>query len=158
MKTIKHLFLLVCTAACFAACTKDKEFDHKAQFTADTTLIRKFVTENNIPNVKKDKSGIFYQIINPGEGTVVYTQNTAIKAEYEGKLLNGTMFDNGGGKAIDFSLGGVIPGWQIGIPLIQKGGEIRFFVPSLLAYQNSASGPIPANSVLDFKVKLIDAK
>ncbi|HEY0177263.1 MAG TPA: FKBP-type peptidyl-prolyl cis-trans isomerase, partial [Pedobacter sp.] len=58
------------------------------------------------------------------------------------------------GTPISFALGEVIRGWQIGIPFIQKGGQIRLLVPSLLAYQNQQNGIIPANSVLDFTVML----
>lgn len=157
MKTIKHLFLLVCTAACFAGCSKD--FDQDKQAKQDTELIRKFIADNNIPDVKEDASGVFYQIIDRGAGTVIYSANTSISAKYVGRLLNGSVFDDGRGETIDFKLGGVIPGWQIGIPKIQKGGEIRLLIPSQLAYGNSSpSGAIPKNSVLDFTVKLIDAK
>lgn len=157
MKTIKHLFLLVCTAACFAGCSKD--FDQDKQAKQDTELIKKFIAEHNIPDVKEDGSGVFYQIIDRGAGTVIYSANTSISAKYVGRLLNGSVFDDGRGETIDFKLGGVIPGWQIGIPKIQKGGEIRLLIPSHLAYGNSSpSGAIPKNSVLDFTVKLIDAK
>ncbi|MBB2149252.1 FKBP-type peptidyl-prolyl cis-trans isomerase [Pedobacter gandavensis] len=156
MKTIKHLFLLVCAVVCFAGCAK--EFDQEKQFAKDKELIRKFVADQKIPDVVEDQSGLFYQIIKKGEGTVVYNANTAITAEYEGRLLNGNVFDNGGGKAINFTLGGVIPGWQIGITKIQKGGEIRLLIPSKLGYQDEAQGSIPKSSVLDFTVKLNDAK
>ena len=157
MKTIKHLFLLVCTAACFAGCAKD--FDQDKQTKKDNELIRQFIIDNNLTDVKEDQSGVYYQVINPGAGTVIYSANTAITAKYVGRLLNGSVFDDGKGQAIDFKLGGVIPGWQIGIPKIQKGGEIRLLIPSQLAYGNSSpSGAIPKNSVLDFTVKLVDAK
>ncbi|MCX2451440.1 FKBP-type peptidyl-prolyl cis-trans isomerase [Pedobacter sp. PLR] len=158
MKTIKHLFLLVCTAVCFAGCAK--EFDQEKQFSKDKELIRKFIADQKIPekDVVEDPSGLFYQIIKRGDVAVVYTPNTVITAAYEGRLLNGSVFDNGGGKAISFPLGGVITGWQIGIPKINVGGEIRLLIPSQLAYKNEATGGIPENSVLDFTVKLIDAK
>ncbi|HEY0177262.1 MAG TPA: hypothetical protein VGC08_12845 [Pedobacter sp.] len=95
MMKIKHLLLLICIAGCFAACKKNNtdNFDQEAQFKADTTAIRKFIVANNIPAVK-DKSGLFYQIIAPGTGTVSYTLNTQISANYEGRLLNGTVFDS----------------------------------------------------------------
>ncbi|WP_316821080.1 FKBP-type peptidyl-prolyl cis-trans isomerase [Pedobacter gandavensis] len=157
MKTIKHLFLLVCIATCFAACSKD--FDQDAQSKKDKELIQKFIADHKIPDVIEDKSGIFYQVITRGDVAVIFNANTQITAQYEGRLLNGTVFDNGRGEAITFPLGGVIPGWQIGIPKINKGGEIRLIIPSQLAYGNtSPSGSIPKNSVLDFTVKLIDAK
>ena len=148
--------LLVCLAGFLAACGKDKEtFDVEAQFRADTTAIRAFVVANNIPALKTTK-GVFYQIIAPGTGSITYNPNTQITADYTGKLLNGTIFDSTTGKSpATFPLGGVIAGWQIGIPLIQNGGTIRLIIPSYYAYGNSSpSGLIPENSILDFNVTL----
>ena len=155
MNYIKYL-LLICLAGFLFACGKDKEnFDAEAQFKADTTAIRAFVVANNIP-VLKTTQGLFYQIITPGSGSVTYTASTKVTADYTGKLLNGTIFDTTTGKSpIEFSLGGVIAGWQIGIPLIQNGGTIRLLIPSYYAYGNSSpSGLIPENSILDFNVTL----
>lgn len=158
MKKIKYLLLFVVITAAFASCKKFNavdNFDYAGQFTTDTTLIRKFITENEIPAIKHE-SGVFYQIIEPGEGDVKYTTSTNISAEYEGRLLNGTVFDKSKGAPISFTLGRVIAGWQIGIPLIQKGGKIRLFIPSQYGYSNSAVGTIPPSSVLDFTVSLAD--
>lgn len=157
MNKIKYLFLLVGVAGCFAACSKKDNFDADAQFRADTTAIRKFITENNIPALK-DKSGVFYQVIAPGTGSVTYTASTSITADYEGRLLSGSVFDSSKGTPITFALGGVITGWQIGIPYIQNGGKIRMIIPSGYAYGNSSVGSIPANSVLDFTVTLSAVK
>ena len=159
MTKIKHLFLLLCIAGCFAACTKDStyvdNFDYEGQFKTDTALIRKFITDNKIPAIK-DKSGVFYQVLAPGTGTVVYNKATQITFNYEGKLLNGTVFDSNtdATKPSVFALGNLILGWQYGIPYIQKGGKIRMFIPSYYGYGNAASNKIPANSVLDFTVTL----
>ncbi|WP_316780164.1 FKBP-type peptidyl-prolyl cis-trans isomerase [Pedobacter antarcticus] len=158
MKKIKYLLLFVVITAAFASCKKFgavDNFDHAGQFITDTTLIRKFITENEIPAIKHE-SGVFYQIIDPGEGDVKYTTDTKIFAEYEGRLLNGTVFDKSKGSPISFMLKEVIPGWQIGIPLIQKGGKIRLLIPSQYGYRNSAIGVIPPSSVLDFTVNLAD--
>lgn len=133
------------------------DFDYEAQFRADTTEIRKFITEKQIPAIKSP-SGVFYQIIAPGSGNVTYTRETMVSAEYVGRLLNGTVFDQSKGTPIDFALGGVIAGWQIGVPLIQKGGEIRLLIPSQFAYGPRGQGPIAPNTVLDFTIKLADVK
>jgi len=155
MNKIKHLLLLVCIAGCFTACKKTESFDAEKQFSADTTAIRNFIVANKIPAVK-DASGIFYQIIAPGTGSVTYSASTSVTADYTGKLLDGSTFDSSKGTPIKFTLGGVIVGWQIAIPKIQKGGSIRMFIPSYYGYANSTVGSIPANSVLDFTVSLTD--
>jgi len=158
MLKYKYIILLVCIVGFFAACKKDdvEVYDPEPQFRADTTAIGLFVKTNGIPAIK-DPSGIYYQIIDPGVGSITYYTTTKITADYEGKLLNGTIFDSTKGTPISFSLGGVIPGWQFGIPKIQKGGKIRLIIPSYYAYgTRSPSSLIPANSILDFNITLTD--
>jgi len=156
---IKHLLLLVCIAGCFAACNKSESDTSTAtaaaQFTTDTIAIRKYIVANNIPALK-DKSGVFYQIIAPGTGTVVYSSSTIISGTYSGKLLNGTIFDSG--LIQSQYLSSLIEGWRIGIPYIQNGGQIRLIIPSVDGYGTTAVGSIPANSILDFTVTLNDVQ
>ena len=157
MVKIKHYLLLFCVVGCFAACKKvdvGEVYDPIPQFKADTTSIRAFVKSNNISVLKDENTGVFYQIIAPGTGTYVYTTASSITVDYSGKLLNGTVFDSSSGTPRTFTLGGLIPGWQIAIPKIQKGGQIRFFVPSYFGYGNLGQGAVPANAVLDFTVTL----
>ncbi len=66
----------------------------------------------------KHPSGLYYQIIEAGTSTTP-TINSTVKANYTGKFTNNSSFDGG---VASFSLGGVIEGWQIGIPLIKQGG------------------------------------
>lgn len=150
---IKYFILSICFAACFTACKKTETFDPVAQFTKDTTSIRAFITTNNIPAIKDDY-GVFYQIIEPGTGSFTYTGSTRVTVDYQGRLLNGTIFDDSNGTPRTFTLGTLIGGWQIGIPYIQKGGKIRLLIPSYYGYGNSANGAIPGNSILDFTITL----
>ncbi|WP_230383726.1 FKBP-type peptidyl-prolyl cis-trans isomerase [Pedobacter endophyticus] len=125
---------------------------------ADTTAIRAFIKTNNIP-AQKDSYGIFYQIIEPGSGSVTYQGSTRITANYDGRLLNGALFDSTKGTPVPFTLGQVIAGWQIGIQKIQKGGQIRLIIPSYYAYgTTSPSSLIPANAILDFTITLTDVQ
>ncbi|MFN3667358.1 MAG: FKBP-type peptidyl-prolyl cis-trans isomerase [Sediminibacterium sp.] len=114
-----------------------------------------FCTSNNI-NYTEHSSGILYQIITQGSGNTPTVNNT-VSTVYTGKLLNGTTFD-ATANPVSFSLGGVIEGWKIGIPLIQKGGRILMVIPSALAYSCTGSGSIPPNSPLFFDVTLTDVK
>ncbi|HMI05765.1 MAG TPA: FKBP-type peptidyl-prolyl cis-trans isomerase [Pedobacter sp.] len=153
MIKIKYLLLLVCIAGCFAACKKnEKPFDDVAQFQIDTAAIRSFVKAKGLNVLKSEKYGIFYQIIEPGTGNATFDRFTIVNADYEGRFLDGTVFDSG--TNIDFSLEGVIQAWQFAVPEIQKGGTIRFITPSFYAYKNFANDRIPANSILDFTVTI----
>lgn len=161
MRNFRSVILFVCVAAGLTACKKgtNDNFDYAAQFTADTIAIREYIVKNKIPAVKHEL-GVFYQIIAPGSGSFEYRNNTEVTANYTGRLLgNDTPFETTTGKApVPFALGRVIAGWQIGVPLVQKGGKIRLFIPSYLGYGNRNNGPIPANSVLDFDIEVVDLK
>ena len=132
-----------------------KKFDAGEQANIDDSTILKFISDKNIV-AQKHSSGIYYQILSSGSGNISFTSNTTVSTKYTGRLLNGTVFDATTTQPISFKLGQVISGWQIGIPLIQKGGKIRLLIPSGLAYGPGGQGPIPGNAVLDFDIELLD--
>jgi FKBP-type peptidyl-prolyl cis-trans isomerase FkpA len=72
--------------------------------------------------------------------------------------LDGTVFDQTTTQPLNFPLGNVIVGWQIGVPLIKKGGKIRLLIPSGYGYGQGGSGKIPSNAVLDFDIELVDVQ
>ncbi|NII85729.1 FKBP-type peptidyl-prolyl cis-trans isomerase [Pedobacter sp. SG908] len=144
MFKFRFLTILFLCLAAFSSCKKDEDPEKQ---------IADFIKQNNI-NAVRDNSGLYYQIIKPGSGSFTYPNNTKITIKYEGRLLDGTIFDNGDGKEQTFNLAELISGWRIGIPKIQKGGEIRLIVPPSLGYVSGAVGSIPGNSVLDFTIQL----
>ena len=156
----KYLFLLSAIILfSFSACLKsatETNVDAQVQLDKDDVLIKAFLVTNNITAIK-DPSGVYYQVITPGSGSLTYTANTQITVKYAGRLLNGNTFDQST-TAVTFTLGQLIAGWQIGIPYIQKGGKIRLFIPSYYGYGARGSGSIPANSVLDFDIELVNAQ
>lgn len=105
----------------------------------------------------RHSTGVYYQILNQGSGPAP-TYTTINYVRYTGKLLNGTIFDSQTTTPVSFQLGGVIPGWQVGLSLIQKGGLIRLIIPSSLGYGCRDNGAIPANSILYFDVELVDVQ
>ena len=113
--------------------------------------------------VTKTASGLRYQIIVAGAAEKP-TASSTVKALYTGKLCDGRVFDStneDGGAPREFSLSGqnaVISGWIEGLQLIGKGGRIHLWVPAELGYGSRARGPIPAGSVLEFEVELVDFK
>ncbi len=116
-----------------------------------------YASANGI-NATAHSSGIYYQVINQGSGAVP-TIGSRVYVKYTGKLLNGTVFDSQTNSSMTgWILGNLIPGWQIGIPLIQKGGQIKLIIPSSLCYGCNGSGPITANSVLYFEIELTDVQ
>jgi FKBP-type peptidyl-prolyl cis-trans isomerase len=119
-----------------------------------------FMAENKARNaVRTTASGL--QIETKKEGTgVTPGPNDMVLVEYEGRLLDGTVFDSSakqGGPA-PLPVSGVIPGWTEALLTMKKGGSYRLWIPPELAYgpQGAGNGVIPPNSVLDFDVTLVD--
>jgi FKBP-type peptidyl-prolyl cis-trans isomerase len=80
-----------------------------------------------------------------------------ITVHYEGRLLDGTVFDSSHarGEPATFPLGRLVKGWQIAIPQMGVGETIEIAIPADLAYGPVGRGPIPGNATLVFKVELI---
>lgn len=152
----KLLICLVLVLTGFAACTKKDAFDPVKQAQLDEEKIKEFLAQNNL-TMERHPKGIYYQILNPGSGAAPFNANTSVTVKYNLRLLSGQAIPQTT-DPISFYLGDVIAGWQIGVPLIRKGGKVRLLIPSGYAYGPQAQGNIPANSVLDFDIELIDIR
>lgn len=153
MKMIRTISLLALITFVFAGCKKDQSctFDPCALVAPDAEIqaVKTYLANNNI-TATQHCSGLFYEIVSGGTGNTP-TACGNVNATYVGKQTNGATFDQG---TLDFSLSGVIMGWQIGIPLIKQGGRIRLYIPPSLGYGASQSGTLPPNSILIFDVTL----
>jgi FKBP-type peptidyl-prolyl cis-trans isomerase len=109
---------------------------------------------------KRTASGLYYTIETEGKGNHP-SPTSNVKVHYEGKFLNGDIFDSSikRGQPIEFGLNQVIKGWTEGVQLIKPGGKIRLIIPPELGYGHRGyPGAIPPNSWLNFYVELIDFK
>jgi FKBP-type peptidyl-prolyl cis-trans isomerase len=103
-------------------------------------------------------SGLKYQVLKHGTGTVSPKPTDTVTVHYHGTLLNGTVFDSSvqRGTPASFPLNAVIPGWTEGLQLMKVGDKFRFEIPPNLAYgPNSPAPTIPPNSTLVFEVELL---
>lgn len=120
-----------------------------------------FLAENkaNIA-VKETSSGLQYEVLQEGQGTQHPTASSTVKVHYHGTLLDGTVFDSSVArdKPISFPLNRVIAGWTEGLQLMVEGDKYKFFIPSHLAYGDSAAGKIAPGSTLIFEVELLEIK
>ncbi len=117
----------------------------------------KYLEENKKqPGVTQTQSGLQYKVIKEGNGKTP-TANNQVTVNYEGKLLDGTVFDSSfeRGKPATFPVTGVIPGWTEGLQLMKEGGSYELYIPSDLAYGDQGTQGIPGGSTLIFKVDLI---
>lgn len=123
-------------------------------------ILKKYLADNKI-TAKPTATGLYYVELKKGSG-VMAAKGKKVKVQYEGKLINGTVFDSSKkqGKPIEFVLGQnqVIPGWDEGIAKMSVGGKAKLIVPSSLGYGAQANPVIPAYSTLVFEVELVDVK
>ena len=108
------------------------------------------------------ESGLRYKIIQKGDG-IKPQKGQNVSVHYKGMFAEGGVFDDSykRGNPIEFpiGMGNVIPGWDEGILLLNKGDKARFVIPSHLAYgEAGAGGVIPPNATLVFDVELMDIK
>lgn len=119
---------------------------------------KKFLAENiKQPGVGATPSGLQYKIVTEGTGARPL-ETSKVKVHYEGKLLDGTVFDSSykTGKPISFNLNRVIKGWTEGVQLMKVGSKFQFFIPSALAYGKQGQRTIAPNSLLIFDIELLE--
>jgi FKBP-type peptidyl-prolyl cis-trans isomerase FkpA len=123
---------------------------------AEESQITAFAAANAI-TATKHSSGMYYEIVNAGSGPMP-SASSVVYVTYTGKRMDGTVFDQSS-TVVHFPLSALIEGWQVGLPLIKKGGQIRLIVPSSMAYGCAGSGDkVAPNSVLYFDIQLIDVQ
>jgi FKBP-type peptidyl-prolyl cis-trans isomerase len=151
--------ILVTTAAaiCLVGCNKPTQpsGDNK---TGDSAPANTAATTGQTTEMKTTASGLKYQVLKQGTGTVSPKATDTVNVHYHGTLLNGTVFDSSvqRGEPISFPLNRVIPGWTEGLQLMKVGDKFKFEIPPNLAYgPNSPSPSIPPNSTLVFEVELL---
>jgi FKBP-type peptidyl-prolyl cis-trans isomerase len=151
-----RLSLTLAAAICLLGCDKPKEPTADTPATKAAPAAQADSSQKN--EMKTTASGLKYQVLKQGTGTVSPKASDTVNVHYHGTLLNGTVFDSSveRGQPISFPLNGVIPGWTEGLQLMKVGDKFKFEIPPNLAYgENSPSPKIPPNSVLVFEVELL---
>ncbi|WP_136068205.1 FKBP-type peptidyl-prolyl cis-trans isomerase [Modicisalibacter radicis] len=118
-----------------------------------------FLAENaEKEGVEVTDSGLQYKVLESGDGASPDANDT-VKVDYEGKLIDGTVFDSSyeRGEPVEFRVDQVIPGWQEALQMMSVGDTWMVYLPSDLAYGPAGTGgPIGPNQALTFKVELLD--
>ncbi len=105
-------------------------------------------------------SGLQYKELRAGEGESP-TKSNRVEVHYEGKLINGNIFDSSyqRGETITFGVTQVISGWTEALQLMKPGAKWQLFIPSDLAYGDRGAGrDIPPGATLIFDVELISVQ
>ena len=101
--------------------------------------------------------GIYYKVLQSGEGKVSPTVRSIVSVHYKGYLIDGKEFDNSYKRNYPeaFRLCEVIDGWQLALQQMHVGDKWVIYIPSEMGYGSKASGPIPGFSTLIFEVELL---
>ena len=153
---MNRLLLAVGLSLCVAACAPAGS---KAQSAPEASANAGFLAQNaKATGVITLPSGLQYKIVQSGPTTGAHPGLAdEVKVNYEGKLVNGTVFDSSfkRGEPADLPLQGLIPGWVEALQLMRPGDEWMLYVPPNLGYGADSPDPIPPNRVLIFRIQLL---
>ncbi|WP_367913780.1 FKBP-type peptidyl-prolyl cis-trans isomerase [Leadbetterella sp. DM7] len=121
-------------------------------------VIQEYVAKNMKGAQKMAEGDIYHVQTAPGSGDLVQ-DGDVVKVKYVGKFTNGEKFDySKGDETITVKVGdhGVIPGWEIALKTMKKGGKSTIIIPSALGYGEQGAGPIAPNTPLVFDIEVVD--
>ena len=106
--------------------------------------------------VKTLPSGVQYKVIKEGNGEMP-KDTSLVKVHYEGKLIDGTVFDSSykNGQPVSMRVNQVIKGWTEALVHMPAGSVWEVYIPQELAYGEREAGQIKPYSPLIFKIELI---
>jgi len=102
-------------------------------------------------------SGLKFRTVEAGSGPQIKAID-GVLIEYEGRLVDGTVFDTSEGRGPTPMIAGqVIPGFAEALTKMQKGGRYRIHIPAKLGYGGTQppGSAIPPNSDLEFDVHVV---
>src|ERR1700761_8257272 len=131
------LWCLALISCCFGACSKKKcaySDDGAVAPQNQQQAIKHYLDSVGITATLHPR-GFYYTIdsmgMDPSPG-----ECSSISVAYTGQLTNGFIFDQQASYSTQLS--NLIDGWQLGVPLIKKGGSIWLYLPPSLGYGASS--------------------
>lgn len=147
----------IITQGFFMKLQQAKKEEENKKFMANIEIGKKFLEENKKnKDVKVTPSGLQYKVVTQGKGAKPTTADQ-VKIHYEGKLINGTVFDSSikRGEPATFGVTQVIPGFSEALQLMNVGSKIIVYIPQELAYGERNTGSIEPYSTLIFELELL---
>lgn len=155
--------LVLLSCALLSACGGGGSKVPPEQLAAAAASAKAYMAKNGAAEgVKTLPSGLQYKIVRSGPATGIRPQRSdEVKVHYEGKLAaDGKIFDSSyeRGAPAAMPLRALIPAWVEALQLMRPGDEWILYVPPAMGYgeEGAGGGEIPPNSVLIFRIELID--
>lgn len=152
-----EIVFLILVFACFGIIMyRSSTTSKKAQINLEQG--RQFIEKNSQDEeIQNTESGLQFKVLQRSENTQQPTRASHVTVHYEGRLINGNVFDSSykRNEPLSFPLNQVIQGWQEGLQLMSEGDKYLLFIPPHLGYGNREIGSIPPGSTLIFEVELL---
>lgn len=124
----------------------------------NTKAGEEFLAANKLKEgVVTTASGLQYKVLVEGTGKIPSAKDE-VTVKYEGRLLDGTVFDSSykrAGETAKFRVNQVIKGWTEALKLMPVGSKWELYIPYDLAYGSRKAGDIPPYSTLIFTIELV---
>ena len=119
----------------------------------------KYLAENKKKEgVKTTASGLQYKVLVEGTGALP-TDTTKLQVNYEGRLIDGTVFDSSYTRnsplPVDMAHPSVIAGWIEVLKMMPAGSKWEVTIPQELAYGKRNMGQIQPFSTLIFTIEVL---
>ena len=130
------------------------------QFADNKAAGEKYLAQNKRKEgVKTTASGLQYKVLVEGTGALP-TDTTKLQVNYEGKLIDGTVFDSSYERNMPFTVDmaqprRVIKGWVEALKMMPAGSKWEVTIPQELAYGSANQGMIKPFSVLVFTIEVL---
>jgi len=145
-------FIFFVASLLFLSCEtyspKDLEnFDKEIQHYLDSVNV----------SMEKTEDGMYYTIIDEGEGEDYVSYKDEVTFYYTGYLLNGNSFQSiQEDDPITHPVQNLIVGWQDALMMLKKGGRMEIIIPPQLGYGDRTTELIPKNSILRYRIGVVD--
>ena len=117
--------------------------------------------EKTWPKAIKTSTGLRYVILQPGTGDSTPRPGAMVKVLFQGRLLNGKVFNEVLDPAHPFEVrvgrDQLIPAWEEALKQMKRGEKRLIIVPYELGYGTRGDPPrIPRRATLIFEIQLVD--
>lgn len=162
IKTVAILFAFIFTiSSCLTSGDEPEPRTPEMEAAEIDAAIKKLEADGH--DVDTTDLGVYYIVQEEGTGPFT-TEGDTCFMEYTGYFIDGSVFDTShdhfpnGIWEFNFKEISLIPGFEDGIALLNKGAEIDMIIPSSLAYGPGGTSGIPPYTTLLFATKMHDLK
>lgn len=165
---------LFAAAVWLSACETEADSTLSDPAERDQIIIEEYLQNQGL-NAQMTEDGLYYLVLEEGEGETPLFADL-VTVHYEGWTLYGDLFEDT--HIVDAETGETIrdepesftlfyqlagerffpEGMQEGVSMMKRGGRMRLYIPSRLAFGSTGSSlrNIPPNTVVIYEVELLD--